>query len=154
MSTDTLTERPAPDMPEASPKTVRLGSFLVTGQIVDPEGPDTSFHLAAIGASDGPFSGQPATVSAVPAPKDADALARAEVLLAKRKHLTHPALVPILETGNNGTVLFWAEAMPDGVSLETAPEQEPWAIGAVRDLVTSLAAGLQIAHDLGLSHGA
>jgi hypothetical protein len=154
MSTDTLTERPAPDMPEATPRTVRLGSFLVTGQIVDPEGPDTSFHLAAIGADDGPFAGQPATVSAMTAPKDADALARAEVLLAKRKHLTHPTLVPIVETGNNGTVLFWAEAMPDGVSLEAVPDQVPWAIGPVRDLVTSLAGGLQIAHDLGLSHGA
>jgi hypothetical protein len=154
MSTDTLTERPAPDMPEGTPRTVRLGSFLVTGQIVDPEGPDTSFHLAAIGADDGPFAGQPATVSAMTAPKDTDALARAEVLLAKRKHLTHPTLVPILETGKNGTVLFWAEAMPDGVSLETGPDQVPWAIGPVRDLVMALAGGLQIAHDLGLSHGA
>jgi hypothetical protein len=154
MSTDTLTERPAPETEQTAPRTVRLGSFMMTGQIVDPEGPDTTFHLAATGAEDSAFAGRAAVVSAMAIPQTADLLAQAEVLLAKRKHLTHPVLVPVLETGNNGTVLFWAEAEPAGKSLESDPAAGPWPISAVKDLIGSLAGGLQIAHDLGLSHGA
>jgi hypothetical protein len=88
--------------------------------------------------------------------ESADATIQAEVNLAKLRHLTHPTLVPVLESGLAGRTAFWVHAIPDGEPLSRTATTDPsWSsIIGVRKLVEAIGGALQIAHEVGLSHGA
>ena len=85
-----------------------------------------------------------------------DTIAEAEVKLAKLRHLTHPALAPVLESGLTKTVAWWIEGIPAGTPLAVASRDTGTqvSIPEVRRLIEVVGGALELAHAVGLSHGA
>ena len=140
MSTDTASL-------ESSPDAVRFGAFIVQRAISEAAS-------EVIGAGDGSFRGVPGLAHFASMPDSPDAQAQLEVRLAKLRHLSHAALCPILDSGVVNSTAYWVHAVPDGEPLSTKSDQERWPITRVSELMTRLGSALQIAHELGLSHGA
>lgn len=138
MSTDTA----SPSLESA-----RIGSFLVQRVIAE-----SVFDV--VGVDDGPFPGTPAIARSIPVPDTVDGRADVEVRLAKLRHLHHDAFNPILESGCTRSTAYWIEAMPVGDAFSTLLDPEQWPISRVQSLIARLGSALQIAHELGLSHGA
>jgi len=146
MSTDTA---PA----GTTPKPARLGSFVATQS---PEhGPRTS-PIPVVGADDTAFAGKAGIAHWLQVGSTPDATAEAEVKLAKLRHLSHPALAPVLESGLTTSVAWWIDAVPPGTPLADAVRNDasPASIPFVQRLVDGIAGVLELAHSVGLSHGA
>ena len=137
----------APTMPP------RIGSFLVAGDDpVSPEGDGSSVRV--IGADESGFAGRKAVARMAPVPTTPDERAVLEVSLAKLRHLTHGAFSPILEAGIEEQSAFWVFAEPVGKTIGDQLAGGSWSISRVHELVKWLGGALQIAHEVGLSHGA
>ena len=146
MSTDTA---PA----GTTPKPARLGSFVATQS---PEhGPRTS-PIPVVGADDTAFTGKAGIAHWQQVGSTPDATAEAEVKLAKLRHLSHPALAPVLESGLTTSVAWWIDAVPPGTPLADAVRNDasPASIPFVQRLVDGIAGVLELAHSVGLSQGA
>jgi hypothetical protein len=138
---------------ETAAQPLRIGSFVSREATAPGAAP---LGIPVVGAEDGPFAGKAGLAHQVAITDSADATIQAEIQLAKLRHLSHPALVPVLECGLRESTAFWVHAVPDGEPLAHAAATDPsWSsITRVRALTDTIGGALQIAHDVGLSHGA
>jgi hypothetical protein len=138
---------------EAAPEPLRIGSFVSRGPSALG---DASMPIPVVGAEGSPFAGRNGVAHQVTIAESADATISTEIQLAKLRHLSHPVFSPVLECGLAGMTAFWVHGVPDGdpLSQATASDQSWSSIAGVRKLVDTIGRALQIAHDIGLSHGA
>jgi hypothetical protein len=138
---------------EAAPEPLRIGSFV--SREASPPGAD-AMPIPVVGAEDSPFAGMNGIAHQVTMAGSADATIQTEIQLAKLRHLSHPVFAPVLECGLAGTTAFWVHGIPEGEPLSrAAASDQSWSsIAGVRKLVDVIGGALQIAHDVGLSHGA
>jgi hypothetical protein len=131
----------------------RIGSFIAAHE--SEQGPQTS-PISVIGADETSFAGKPGLAHWLQIGPTSDAIAEAEVKLAKLRHLTHPALAPVLESGLTRTIAWWIEGLPPGQSLANSVRDDASlaSIPSVRRLVGVVSGVLSLAHEVGLSHGA
>jgi len=137
---------------ETTQKTVRIGSFIAAPE--SEQGARTS-PISVIGAEETAFAGKPGLAHWQQIGPTPDSIAQAEVKLAKLRHLSHPALAPVIESGLNKTVAWWIEAVPPGRMLADAVRDDAslTSIPSVRRLVVVVSGVLALAHEVGLSHG-
>ena len=101
-----------------------------------------------------PFSGQGGLATCLAAPADEAARESAAAMAAKLAALRHPFLIPVLEARLAGNVLYWVNPIEAGSPLPEPSAQPLLPVLAVVTIIGAAAAGLQTAHDAGLSHGA
>jgi hypothetical protein len=137
---------------ETTQKTLRIGSFIAARE--SEQGARTS-PIPVIGAEETAFAGKPGLAHWQQIGPTPDAIAEAEVKLAKLRHLSHPALAPVIESGLNKTVAWWIEAVPPGRMLADAVRDDASlsSIPSVRRLVEVVSGVLALTHEVGLSHG-
>jgi hypothetical protein len=138
---------------ERSPAPFRIGSF-ISRDVTEPG--DARAPIQVVGVDESPFAGRSAIAHQATIENSTNTIIGTEVKLAKLRHLTHPALLPVLECGLEGTVAFWIHGEPVGKPLSQASASDPsWSsVTGVRTLIDTIGGVLQIAHDVGLSHGA
>jgi hypothetical protein len=138
---------------ETIQQTLRIGSFIAAHDSDQAAG----LRPGAVVGDDGtPFAGTPGMAHWLQIGPTPDAIAEAEVTLAKRRHLTHPALATVLESGLTGSIAWWIESVPPGRTLADSVGEDVSlaSIPSIRRLIHGVSGVLSLAHAVGLSHGA
>jgi hypothetical protein len=131
----------------------QLGSFTIVERLNVPDAPKGQVLLRVLGTEGTPFSGQAGLATCYSAPKEETARASAKAVLDKLAALRHPSLVPILQTGLAGNVVYWIWADSDAQHIPALSPEQPVPISTVVTIVKTVASGLAAAHQAGLSHG-
>lgn len=139
--------------PATSERPITIGSFALLRRLPASPAERPGIIVAeAAGRPETPFAERSAILRCFPAPPagEADPLQEAARKLIS---ISHPHLVPVLEAGVQGTVVYAAEARPDGVALTEYARGNALPPATVARIVADLAAALTHLHSSGLSHG-
>jgi len=139
---------------EQATSAAQVGSFTIVDRVTVPDAPNGQILLRVVGLESSRFSGLPALASCYAAPEEDAARASSAALLEKLSALRHPALVPVLQAGLAGNIVFWVAPAGSAQPLNLPSASAPTPIVTLLQIIDAVAAGLSAAHEVGLSHGA
>jgi hypothetical protein len=138
---------------EGATRSPQLGSFSVVERMNRPGAPTGQVTLRVIGREGTALSAQAGIATCIAARQDDPGRQTVIESAAALSNLRHSALIPVLEAKVSGNVAYWVGPSEVGQSLPFLAPHAAMPASTVVAVATATAAGLQAAHDVGLSHG-